>query len=140
MYNRHFGMHFKVFPMGGSVKMDRNWAFVLSPCERPDQDVSELVYDLLKDELERLQDASRAPWEVLLRSLASWTCLFKPEMGLGCPVLGRRIATRMCEQGQSVIFDMRKSLMIAPIDCIATTFGLSQEDDDEPDARVSLPV
>ena len=64
-------MHFKVFPMGGSVKMDWNWAFVLSLCERPDQDVSELVYDLLKDELERLQDASRAPWEVLLRSLAS---------------------------------------------------------------------
>lgn len=78
VYNRHFGTRFKVFPMGGSGKMDRNWAFVLSPRERPDQDVSELVYDLLEDELERLQDASRAPWGVLLRSLASWTCLFKP--------------------------------------------------------------
>jgi hypothetical protein len=33
--------------MGGTGKMDQNWAFVLSLRERPDQDVSELVYDLL---------------------------------------------------------------------------------------------
>jgi hypothetical protein len=78
VYNRHFGTRFKVFPMGGSGKMDRNWAFVLSPRERPDQDVSELVYDLLENELERLQDASRASWGVILRSLTPWTCLFKP--------------------------------------------------------------
>ena len=78
VYNRHFGTRFKVFPMGGSGKMDRNWAFVLSPRERPDQDVSELVYDLLENELERLQDASRASWGVILRPLTSWTCLFKP--------------------------------------------------------------
>jgi hypothetical protein len=78
MYNRNFGTRFKVFPMGGSGKMDRNWAFVLSPRERPDQDVSELVYDLLENELERLQDASRASWGLILRSLTSWTCLFKP--------------------------------------------------------------
>jgi hypothetical protein len=78
VYNRHFGTRFKVSPMGGSGKMDRNWAFVLSPRERPDQDVSELVYELLENELERLQDASRASWGVILRSLTSWTCLFKP--------------------------------------------------------------
>jgi hypothetical protein len=78
VYNRHFGTRFKVFPMGGSGKMDRNWAFVLSPRERPDQDVSELVYDLLEDELERLQDASRASWGVILRSLTLWRCLLKP--------------------------------------------------------------
>ena len=95
VYNRHFGTCFKVSPMGGSVKMDGNWAFVLSLRERPDQDVSKLVYDLLKDKLERLQDASRAPWGVLLQFLASWTCLFKPEMGLKCPILGWRIAMRM---------------------------------------------
>jgi hypothetical protein len=58
--------------------MDRNWAFVLSPRERPDQDVSELVYELLENELERLQDAPRASWGVMLRSLPPWTCLFKP--------------------------------------------------------------
>ena len=57
--------------MGGSVKMDQNWAFILSPRERPDQDVSKLVYDLLENELERLQDASQAPWGVLLLSLVS---------------------------------------------------------------------
>ncbi|KAF8494942.1 hypothetical protein F5888DRAFT_612046 [Russula emetica] len=78
VYNRHFGTRFKVFPMGGSGKLDRNWAFVLSPRERPDQDVSELVYDLLENELERLQDASRASLGLMLRSLTSWTCLFKP--------------------------------------------------------------
>jgi hypothetical protein len=77
VYNRNFGTRFKVFPMGGSGKMDRNWAFVLSPRERPDQDVSELVYELLENELERLQDASRASWGAILRSLTSWTCLFK---------------------------------------------------------------
>lgn len=77
VYNRHFGTRFKVFPMGGSGKMDRNWAFVLSSRERPDQDVSELVCDLLENELERLQDDSRAPWGVILRSLTSWTCLLK---------------------------------------------------------------
>ena len=49
VYNRHFGTCFKVSPMGGSGKMDRNWAFVLSLRERPDQDVSELVYDLLRN-------------------------------------------------------------------------------------------
>lgn len=86
VYNRHFGTRFKVFPMGGSGKMDRNWAFVLSPHERPDQDVSELVYDLLENELERLQDASRTPWRVILRSLTSWTCLSKPnEVRAGTP-------------------------------------------------------
>ena len=78
VYNRHFGTRFKMFPMGGSGKIDRNWAFVLSSRERPDQDVSELVYELLENELERLQDASRASWGVILRSLTSWTCLFKP--------------------------------------------------------------
>jgi hypothetical protein len=78
VYNRNFGTRFKVFPMGGSGKMDRNWAFVLSPRERPDQDVSELVYELLENELERLQDAPRASWGVMLRSLPPWTCLFKP--------------------------------------------------------------
>jgi len=78
VYNRNFGTRFKVSPMGGSGKMDRNWAFVLSPRERPDQDVSELMYELLENELERLQDASRASWGVILRSLTSWTCLFKP--------------------------------------------------------------
>jgi hypothetical protein len=36
-----------------------------------------------------------------------------------------------------MIFDMRKSLMIAPIDCSATTVDSSQEFDDESDARVS---
>ena len=46
----------------------------------------------------------------------------------------------ICEQGQCVIFDMRKLLMIVPIDCSATTFGSSQEDDDEPNARVSSSV
>ena len=82
VYNCHFGTHFKVSLMGGSVKMDQNWAFVLSPRKRPDQDVSKLVYDLLENELEHLQDASRAPWGVLLRSLTSWTCLFKPNKTL----------------------------------------------------------
>ena len=57
-YNHHFGTCFKVSPMGRSVKMDWNWAFILSPHERPDQDVSELMYDLLEDEIEHLQDAS----------------------------------------------------------------------------------
>jgi len=79
VYNRNFGTRFKVFPMGGSGKMDRNWAFALSPRERPDQDVSELVCELLENELERLQDASRVPWGAILRSLTSWTCLFKPK-------------------------------------------------------------
>jgi hypothetical protein len=78
VYNRQFGTRFKVFPMGGSGKIDRNWAFVLSARERPDQDVSELVYELLENELERLQDASGTSWGVILRSLTSWTCLFKP--------------------------------------------------------------
>jgi hypothetical protein len=88
VYNRHFGTRFKVFPMGGSGKLDRNWAFVLSPRERPDQDVSELVYELLENELERLQDASRASLGVILRSLTSWTCLFKPnEVRAGTPFL-----------------------------------------------------
>ena len=64
--------------MGGSGKIDRNWAFVLSLCKRPDQDVSELVYDLLKDELKCLQDTFQAPWEIILQSLTSWPCLFKP--------------------------------------------------------------
>ena len=74
VYNRHFGTRFKVFPAGGSGKIDRNWTFVLSPRERPNQDVSELVYNLLEHELDRLQDTSRRPWEVLLRSMESWTC------------------------------------------------------------------
>lgn len=78
VYNRQFGTRFKVSPMGGSGKVDRNWAFVLSPRERPDQDVSELVCDLLENELERLQDAYRPSWGVILRPLTSWTCLFKP--------------------------------------------------------------
>ena len=86
VYNRHFGTRFKVFPMGGSGKLDRNWAFVLSPRERPDQDVSELVYELLENELERLQDASGASWGAVLRSLTSWTCLIKPnEVRAGTP-------------------------------------------------------
>lgn len=79
VYNRHFGTRFKVFPAGGSGKVDRNWAFVLSPRERPDQDVSELVYNLLENELECLQDASRASWGGLMRSLTSWACLPKPD-------------------------------------------------------------
>ena len=79
VYNRQFGTRFKVSPMGGSGKVDRNWAFVLSPRERPDQDVSEMVCDLLENELERLQDAYRPSWEVILRPLTSWTCLFKPD-------------------------------------------------------------
>jgi hypothetical protein len=79
VYNRNFGTRFKVFPMGGSGKIDRNWAFVLSPRERPDQDVSELVYELLENELERLQDASGTSWGAMLLSLTSWTCLFKPD-------------------------------------------------------------
>ena len=78
VYNRQFGTRFKVFPLGGSGKFDRNWAFVLSPRERPDQDVSELVYELLDNELEYLQDASRTSLGAILRSLTSWTCLFKP--------------------------------------------------------------
>ena len=61
-------------------------------------------------------------------------------MGPGCMILGWRIATCMCKQGQCVIFNMRKSLMIALIDCSATTFDLSQEDDDESNSRVSLLV
>jgi hypothetical protein len=41
-------------------------------------------------------------------------------------------------EGKFMIFDMRKSLMIAPIDCSETTFDSSHEDDgDESDARVS---
>ena len=79
VYNRNFGTRFKVFPMGGSGKIDRNWAFVLSARERPDQDVSELVYELLENELEQLQDASGTSWGAMLRSLTSWTCLFKPD-------------------------------------------------------------
>ena len=75
VFNHHFGTRFKVFPIGGSGKIDRNWAFVLSPRERPDQDVSELVYNLLENELELLQDVSRTSWGVLLRSLTSWKCL-----------------------------------------------------------------
>lgn len=78
VYNRQFGTRFKVFPLGGSGKFDRNWAYVLSPRERPDQDVSELVYELLDNELELLQDASRTSLGAILRSLTSWTCLFKP--------------------------------------------------------------
>ncbi len=79
VYNRHFGTRFKAFPAGGSGKVDRNWAFVLSPRERPDQDVSELVYNLLENELQHLQDASRAPWGVVSRSLTSWMCFFRPD-------------------------------------------------------------
>ena len=79
VYNRHFGTRFKVSPAGGSGKIDRNWTFVLSPRDRPNQDVSELVYDLLEHELDRLQDSSRRPWEVLLRSLESWACISGPE-------------------------------------------------------------
>ena len=79
VYNRHFGTRFKAFPAGGSGKVDRNWAFVLSPRERPDQDVSELVYNLLENELQHLQDASRAPWGVISRSLTSWMCFFRPD-------------------------------------------------------------
>jgi hypothetical protein len=41
-------------------------------------------------------------------------------------------------EGKFMIFDIRKSLMIAPIDCGETAFDLSHEyDDDESDARVS---
>ena len=80
VYNRHFGTRFKVSPAGGSGKADRNWAFVLSPRERPDQDVSELVYSLLENELRRLQDASRASWGGMLRSLTSWICIPRPDM------------------------------------------------------------
>ncbi|KAH9964873.1 hypothetical protein BC827DRAFT_894607 [Russula dissimulans] len=79
VYNRHFGTRFRVSPTGGSGKIDRNWAFVLSPRERPDQDVSELVYNLLEDELARLQDTSRRSWRVLLRPLASWACISEPD-------------------------------------------------------------
>ncbi|KAI0245300.1 hypothetical protein BJV78DRAFT_1265224 [Lactifluus subvellereus] len=68
-----------VLPSGGSGKIDRNWAFVLSPRERPDQDVSELVYNLLENELGYLQDTSRGTWGVLLRSLKPWTCLSEPD-------------------------------------------------------------
>jgi len=82
VYNRHFGTRFKVFPAGGSGKADRNWAFVLSPRERPDQDVSELVYNLLENELRRLQDASRTSWGAILRSMTSWICLPRPDVGL----------------------------------------------------------
>lgn len=40
-----------------------------------------------------------------------------------------------------MISDMRKSFMIAPIDCRATTFDSSHEDDgDESDAGVSTPT
>lgn len=78
VYNRHFGTRFKVSPAGGSGKIDRNWTFALSPHKRPNQDVSELVYDLLEHELDRLQDTSRRPWEVLLRSMGSWACLLRP--------------------------------------------------------------
>jgi hypothetical protein len=78
VYNRHFGTRFKVFPMGGSGKFDRHWTFVLSPRERPDQDVGELVYELLENELQRLQDASRTSFGGILRSLTSWRCLLKP--------------------------------------------------------------
>ena len=74
VYNRYFGTRFKVFPAGGSGKIDRNWTFVLSPRERPNQDVSELVYDLIEHELDRLQDTSRRPWEFLLWSMGSWPC------------------------------------------------------------------
>jgi len=77
-YNRHFGTRFKVFPAGGSGKIDRNWTFALSPRERPNQDVSELVYDLLEHELDRLQDTSRRPWDVLLRSVGSLACFSGP--------------------------------------------------------------
>jgi hypothetical protein len=75
VYNRQFGTRFKVLPSGGSGKIDRNWAFVLSPRERPDQDVSELVYNLLENELNQLQDTSQVTWGVMLRSLRPWACL-----------------------------------------------------------------
>ncbi|KAH8986593.1 hypothetical protein EDB92DRAFT_1949077 [Lactarius akahatsu] len=68
-----------VFPAGGSGKIDRNWTFALSPRERPNQDVCELVYDLLEHELDSLQDTPRRPWEVLLRSMGSWACVSKPD-------------------------------------------------------------
>ncbi|KAH9176117.1 hypothetical protein EDB89DRAFT_202973 [Lactarius sanguifluus] len=79
VYNRHFGTRFKVFPAGGSGKIDRNWTFALSPRERPNQDVCELVYDLLDHELDSLQDTPRRPWEVLFRSMRSWACVPKPD-------------------------------------------------------------
>jgi len=79
VYNRNFGTRFRVSPTGGSGKIDRNWAFVLSPRERPDQDVSELVYNLLEVELARLQDSSRKSWRTLLQPLASWACNSKPD-------------------------------------------------------------
>lgn len=79
VYNRHFGTRFKVFPAGGSGKIDRNWTFALSPRERPNQDVCELVYDLLEHELDSLQDTRRRPWEVLLRSMGSWACVSKQD-------------------------------------------------------------
>jgi hypothetical protein len=87
VYNRHFGTRFKVSPAGGSGKIDRNWTFVLSPRDRPNQDVSELVYDLLEHELDRLQDTSRRPWEVLLRSLESCACISRPRAGDSHPNL-----------------------------------------------------
>jgi hypothetical protein len=79
VYNRHFGTRFKVFPAGGSGKIDRNWALVLSPRERPDQDVCEFVYNLLENELQRLREVSRASLGVALRSLTSWVCLSRPD-------------------------------------------------------------
>jgi hypothetical protein len=78
VYNRHFGTRFKVLPAGGSGKIDQNWAFVLSPRERPDQDVSELVYNLLENELNYLQETSRMTWGVMLRSWRPWACLSGP--------------------------------------------------------------
>ncbi|KAI0298972.1 hypothetical protein B0F90DRAFT_649157 [Multifurca ochricompacta] len=75
VYNRHFGTRYKVFPMGGSGKMDQNWAFPLSLRERPDRDVCEFVCSLLENELSLLQDTSRAPWKVLLHSIGPWVCL-----------------------------------------------------------------
>ncbi|KAI0270692.1 hypothetical protein BC834DRAFT_967425 [Gloeopeniophorella convolvens] len=79
VHNRHFGTRFKVFPMGGSGKMDRNWAYVVSPRERPDQDVSELVYTLLEQELEDLRYPPHTSWRPLLKSLWPWMCLAHPD-------------------------------------------------------------
>jgi hypothetical protein len=84
--------------MGGSGKVDRNWAFALSPRERPDQDVSELVYELLDNELEYLQDASRTSLGAILRSLTSWTCLFKPNEVRESPLLNVKDAVTKFER------------------------------------------
>ncbi len=50
-----------------------------------------------------------------------------------------RVSHTSPNEDKCMIFDMRKSLGIASIDCRATTFDSSHDDDDnddEPDARV----